>query len=319
MGLNSLSKKMGAFFHSIIEDPVEKKEEEIPEITENTEDAMLVRTINLTKKQEGVVDLFKKHEHAIELYKNTEISKLQAEIERTEFRKKSLLSVLEYEKSQIEEERRDLFADIGVLTYEMSVSGKNNYDFSNHFECIKNLEGKTCEKEEKIIEFVKRYDEEIEILQMSIALQENIHAELHPDEALPVMVICGTCNQTVLEHKFCSHCGTALTEENMENKLATPSVNLEIVVQSKENVELNLPEESTNKKEETASPVLSLGKQDEIKVEKEEKKEEVTVDGTDSQEKPLELFPDEKLNQDKPVLEVENEKENQETSTPPHT
>lgn len=307
MSLDSFSKKIGAFFHSIIEDP-EEKVEEAP--LEPVEDAMLVRTINLTKKQEGVVDLFKKHEHALELYKSTEISKLQAEIERTEFRKKSLLSVLEYEKTQIEDERRDLFADIGVLTYEMSLSGGKNYDFSNHFTCIKNLEGKTSEKEEKIVEFVKRYDEEIEILQMSIALQETIHSELNPEENIPVMVICATCNQTVLEHKFCSHCGNSLTEENTENLIRKPKNNGEII--PKVDVELNLPVE---KETETAS--VSLEKDSTEKAETEDKKDKKEES---SENKPLEIFPDEKLNLDTVVVEVEvEEEETKETSTPPHT
>lgn len=304
MGLDSISKKIGAFFHSIIEDP-EEKVEEIP--TEPADDAMLVRTINLTKKQEGVVDLFKKHEHALELYKSTEISKLQAEIERTEFRKKSLLSVLEYEKTQIEEERRDLFADIGVLTYEMSLSGGKNYDFSNHFSCIKNLEGKNTEKEEKIIEFVKRYDEEIEILQMSIALQETIHSELNPEEKIPVMVICGTCNQTVLDHKFCSNCGSSLSEENRENMIRKPFIEEEINGKKEVEIKITVEKESESKNE-----ISSVSLEKEVTVE--EKKEEKT------EEKPLEIFPDDKLhqedtiNEDEVIVEVEIEEEDKEES-----
>ncbi len=100
--------------------------------------------------------------------KETPADKVRKEIESTEFKKQSMISIIESEKNTLSNEKWKELCNMGVYAYEQCENENPEYDFSNFVEAIKILEKEITEKDKKIEEISVRYDEEIDLLNKSL-------------------------------------------------------------------------------------------------------------------------------------------------------
>lgn len=141
------------------------------------------------------------------------ILKLKQEIERMEFRKKSVLTVFEHERNQLISLKTEKFEEIGRLAYDLHKKNKSKYDFSKQFQGLKDLDAKIEEKEKQTETFSKRYDEEIAVLTANVTLQETPKNQIEHSNGLSIsMTLCENCNELVVKHRFCSACGMEMGE-----------------------------------------------------------------------------------------------------------
>ncbi len=115
--------------------------------------------------------------------KETPADKVRKEIESTEFKKQSMLAIIESEKNTLLNEKWKELYNIGVYAYEQYESENTEYDFSSYVEAIKILEKEIVEKDGKIEEISLRYNEEIDLLNKSL---QSLAPPPPPTQPMPV-------------------------------------------------------------------------------------------------------------------------------------
>ena len=149
------------------------------------------------------------------LGKDNPVKKLQKEIESMELRKQSLVSAVQNEIRSARQKIDNEFQQIGLKVY---TSHKNNeqIDFSQtaHFGEIENLNNLIAEKEAKMNELAKRYDEEIGMLRAHLSTITPQSNAPKPWNASPggSNTVCVNCNNpyTPGVDLFCKGCGQSL-------------------------------------------------------------------------------------------------------------
>lgn len=207
---------------------------------------------SLSAPDDNNQDSVKAFDKPLDLFKKSEISKIKAEIDRIEFRQKSIQAVFDYEKKQLEFEKNKTFCEIGKISYELYLKEQIKLDLSSEFpsqlSALQTIDQNINEKTTKSEEFAKHYQEEIQILEANIALQQSNGAEFILAQGLTTpMVLCKKCEQMVAEHAFCSHCGSPLGEEpsvsdSPEAEIKT-AVNTEVETPPTEETPCPIPEE----------------------------------------------------------------------------
>ena len=142
--------------------------------------------------------------------------KILKEIERTEFKKQALIHPLTSEIERANNHICNLLRDIGTLVHakylEDEAMDYNNLkiELGEHYDEIAVQKKIVKEKEDKITEFIQRYDEEIMILRANLGE--------HLDQAFEASLLemssgegstcpqCGASYQTQTDI-YCTHCG----------------------------------------------------------------------------------------------------------------
>lgn len=167
--------------------------------------------IENTSATEGV-SLASSEEQSIELSEGEE--KIKQEIDRVEFRKKSVLSVFSHEIHQLEQEKNSNLLVIGQHTYDSYIKENGEIHCQEQLEKVKDLEEQIHQKNQQIDSFAERYDEEIGMLEASMILHKKEPEILMlPKTASKPLVICPHCNEMVEKNRFCFSCGGALEGE----------------------------------------------------------------------------------------------------------
>ena len=150
--------------------------------------------------------------------KNNPAKKLQAEIDNTEFRKQALFAPLNNDIAAARQKIESLFYKIGTAVYESSLSGAeaDKNVMQGYFNQITDQKSLIAEREAKIAEFSKRYEEELEMLKASLAtmIGEGATAsDADGDSSASGKVnVCKNCGAayTPGDDVFCTGCGTKL-------------------------------------------------------------------------------------------------------------
>lgn len=147
--------------------------------------------------------------------KETEEDKIRTEITNTEFKKNSMISTVNNEKAQLEQEKRNFFTEMGETVYNNHKERISVEDFAETFEKIKGLEQQMTEKEAKIVEIAARYDEEINLLSANlVTIQQQAQAAAAPVATAAPAAAGGFCENCGTAHSgqdaFCQGCGTKI-------------------------------------------------------------------------------------------------------------
>lgn len=186
--------------------PFSKDDEEQKPSDENIEN----------KSQTAGVSLASTEDQSVELTEGAE--KIKQEIERVEFRKKSVLSVFSHEIHQLEQEKTSNLLIIGQHTYDSYIKENGEILCQDQLDKVKNLEEQIQQKNTQIEAFAVRYDEEIGILEASMTLhQKEPEILMLPKTASKPLVICPHCNEMIEKNRFCFSCGGALEGETGGN------------------------------------------------------------------------------------------------------
>lgn len=138
--------------------------------------------------------------------KETELDKLNAEVESTEFKKNSLLDSINGEKVDLMNKIKYLYEQIGETSYKnfCSNADTNTQDLQGFYDQINALNEEINTKNGKYAELEARYDEEINMLKSNIAIKESATAG-------GANSFCSNCgNSAKGEDMFCQKCGTKL-------------------------------------------------------------------------------------------------------------
>jgi len=146
------------------------------------------------------------------LGKDNPVKKLQKEIEGMELRKQSLVSAVQNEIRVARQKVDSEYQQIGLKVY---TSHKNNEDINfsqtTHFGEIENLNNLIAEKEAKMNEMAKRYDEEIGMLRAHLSTIMPQPNAPKPWNALSggSNAVCANCKNpyTPGVDLFCKGCG----------------------------------------------------------------------------------------------------------------
>lgn len=147
------------------------------------------------------------------------VEKIKHEIERMEFRKKSVLSVFRHEIEQLEVEKTNCLQIIGQHTYESYKNQSGEILCQGQLDTVRELEEQIHQKNQQIDTFAVRYDEEIKMLEASMSLQKKEpEMLLLPKTASKPLVVCPHCHEMVEKNRFCFSCGGALGTEPTESE-----------------------------------------------------------------------------------------------------
>ena len=152
------------------------------------------------------------------LEKNNPAKKLQKEIENIEFKMQSIITALQSDIG-IEQRRIDeVLKKIGLAVYESHSSGTESDDsvLQDYYTEISKHMTVVQEKENKIAEFIARYEEEIGILKSSLSPAAMPEPPAAAIEAAPSAdgptTLCANCGMKYIpaEDIFCTGCGSKL-------------------------------------------------------------------------------------------------------------
>ena len=140
--------------------------------------------------------------------KETAADKVRAEISSMEFKKNSILAVIQSEKHDVENEKTKVLCSIGTYAYNQNETGNTQYDFTEHFNEIKELNLQLSLKNDKEVEMCNRYDEEIIMLKANLDMLE----PLVTDTASEDKVFCENCGKPAMKTDvFCQFCGSKIS------------------------------------------------------------------------------------------------------------
>lgn len=154
---------------------------------------------------------------------------LRGEIERTEFKKQSIIAPLRNEILAAQQTIDRILHQIGTEVYNAHAGGQDGPEgLQAHFDAIGQQKSFIGEKEAKINEFAARYDEEINMLkanlnQMMAQYAQPQSPQYPPQPAAPAYpaapaqpgggkAFCGSCGApyTPGQDAFCGGCGNKL-------------------------------------------------------------------------------------------------------------
>lgn len=135
--------------------------------------------------------------------KDERTAQLQGELNSLQLRKESIVSAIQNEITQLQNEKNSVFCQAGIKAYQNYC--QSNEDTSNLYEYWKKvveLDAAIKEKQEKKAEMEARYDEEIKLIQSNISISMATAAGGK---------VCPSCKAVVKEADlFCEKCGTRL-------------------------------------------------------------------------------------------------------------
>ena len=154
---------------------------------------------------------------------NPEIKRLQQEIESMQFKKQSLISTVQGEIQAAKQKISNVMFMIGQDVYASHINGVEIDDkLKAYFKEIETLNSLMAEKEEKITDIAKRYDDELSMLSVHLnSIQPpppptNIPVQTAPMHGNAQMAgagaFCTNCGKPYIpgQNAFCIECGAKI-------------------------------------------------------------------------------------------------------------
>lgn len=135
--------------------------------------------------------------------KETDIDLLNNEINNLQFKKKSILAVLQDEIDNYNKSKLKIYETMGSTAYESYKINKISYDFSMQFKLLEDLDKSILEHDIKYSELNNRYDEEISFLKANLSSLENYNSEFEPKKSFYKQYT----DIKSSEQKCCPYCG----------------------------------------------------------------------------------------------------------------
>ncbi len=142
-----------------------------------------------------------------------EENKLKQEIKSLELRRESVFTAINGEIASLENQKRELFLTVGTRLYDAWKDKKeDSVNFEDYWTKVQELEKQIEEQEKKRVEMGERYNEEINLIRNTIAMnQAAAAAPQAAPQVVPDVLKCPKCGVNVRPtDAFCQNCGNKL-------------------------------------------------------------------------------------------------------------
>lgn len=136
--------------------------------------------------------------------------KVVTEIENIEFKKNSILSAITTAENEFERQKTNCFAQLGEYVYRCHLDNKEDYELTEFFQTITDMEKILDDKKDKVRELSDRYEEEISLLSVNLNAIKAQEDTIMIDAKI-IGKFCNECGKSISsDDTYCQGCGKKL-------------------------------------------------------------------------------------------------------------